>query len=240
MENQKLPVIGLFDKTKLRSMACAARLTSSSRVVDFGCGYGDALILWAAEFGAAGVGIDSTERHIDKANTDSAAAGVSDRLRFECGDATTIDLGEREFDLAVCLTATGMFGESQAMFRNAIRRLSQVVRQEGYILVAEAYYTAEEVDAELVEFEGDLHTEAELIAIVREEGFVLSHLVHSDRADWDRYISSNANRDVEWLKASPDHPDRQNRIDGVNRWWNMYVGHRLPMQRCAAFLITRV
>lgn len=67
-----------------------------ARVVDLGCGFG-AFARWAARAGAAEVlGIDLSERMLDRARAGTA----DDRVRFEVGDLDVIDLPAGAYDLA--------------------------------------------------------------------------------------------------------------------------------------------
>ena len=63
-----------------------------------------------------------------------------------------------------------------------------------------------------------LPTEVQILDSIREEGFELIYMVHSDRADWDRYISSNQYHSSRWLKENRDHPDWADKLKGHRRW----------------------
>jgi SAM-dependent methyltransferase len=65
-----------------------ARLERGAAVADVGCGHGRALIRLAHTFPASRyVGFDVLPRVIERARANAAAAGVSDRVRFEVRDA---------------------------------------------------------------------------------------------------------------------------------------------------------
>ena len=80
----------------------------------------------------------------------------------------------------------------------------------------------------------------DLLRTVQEEGFELVYMVHSDIADWDRYIASNLYHTARWLKEHPDHEDRQRRLEGHRRWQEMYVRYRRRFQESVALLMTRL
>jgi cyclopropane fatty-acyl-phospholipid synthase-like methyltransferase len=56
------------------------RLKEGSRVIDFGCGCAEPLVLWAEEFGITGIGIDISEDFCDRARNKLTAKGLSDRI----------------------------------------------------------------------------------------------------------------------------------------------------------------
>lgn len=126
------------------------------------------------------------------------------------------------------------------MIRNAIRHMKRAIRDGGYLLIAEPYYRTADVPEALIDYEGPLQTEADLIRTIPEEGFELVQMAHSDRDDWDRYISSNMYHAIRWLKENPSHPDRQRRLESHRRWQEMYVNYRLNLQGCVALLMTSV
>ena len=148
--------------------------------------------------------------------------------------------------MAACINATNMFGRaeqrtySSSMFRNAIRHMKQAIRDGGYLLIAEPYYHTADVPQALIDYEGPLRTEADLIRTIWEEGLELVQMAHSDRSDWDRYVSSDMYHAIRWLKENPGHPDRQRRLESHRRWQDMYVGYRLKLQGCVALLMTTV
>jgi 2-polyprenyl-3-methyl-5-hydroxy-6-metoxy-1,4-benzoquinol methylase len=64
-----------------------AKLERGAEVADVGCGHGRALIRLAQAFpGSRFIGFDIVPEQIERARTNAAAAGVSDRVRFELRD----------------------------------------------------------------------------------------------------------------------------------------------------------
>lgn len=68
------------------------------RVVDVGCGTGNAALL-AAEHGASTTGVDPAARLLDVARERAAAAGLD--ATFVLGDAASLPIGDGEADLVV-------------------------------------------------------------------------------------------------------------------------------------------
>jgi SAM-dependent methyltransferase len=76
---------------------CAAP-RPGERVVDVGCGTGNAALL-AAERGASAIGVDPSERLLEVARADAAARGLD--ATFVAGEATALPLADDEADLVV-------------------------------------------------------------------------------------------------------------------------------------------
>ena len=70
------------------------RLTNLDVLADLGCGDGRVLIA-AARRGVRGIGVEIDPAMADRARLNVAAAGVSDRVTIETGDA-------RDFDVSRC------------------------------------------------------------------------------------------------------------------------------------------
>lgn len=64
-----------------------AGMKEGARVIDFGCGYGEALILWAQAFGVFGIGIDIRPHACARATGKVHRANLNDRIQIVCGDA---------------------------------------------------------------------------------------------------------------------------------------------------------
>ena len=238
IETRDYPVLGLLPPAKLVAVAQFAELDADSRVIDFGCGHGEALRCWAESFGISGLGIDIHQSHIKRAK--EAMAGLADgaRIEYVCADATQYPFAPGSSDMAACINASNMFGQAEVMFRNAIRHMRTAIHEQGFLLIVEPYYNTPAVPQALIDYEGPLRTEAELVNTLREEGFELVCRLHSDVTDWDRYISSNDYHTVKWLRENPDHPDWQRRRASHRRFQDMYIHYRRPYQSSVALLMT--
>lgn len=69
-----------------------AEVQPNDCVYDLGCGDGRLLIAAARMRGARGLGIDIEPWWIEQSQANALQAGVSDRARFELGDALELDL----------------------------------------------------------------------------------------------------------------------------------------------------
>ena len=98
---------------------------ADTRVLDIGSGIGGPARLVAGRFGAKVTGVDLTPAFVETARALSAMCGVSDRVGFEVGSATSLPFPDRAFDLALMLHVGMNIPDKAAIFREARRVLSE-------------------------------------------------------------------------------------------------------------------
>ncbi|MFW6050376.1 MAG: class I SAM-dependent methyltransferase [Myxococcota bacterium] len=98
-------------------------LEPGSRVLDVGCGWGDTALQLACKVGPTGkvVGIDCTERFLEKARADAAEAGASN-VEFIAADVESHPFEER-YDFAFSRFGMMFFARPVAAMRNIHRAL---------------------------------------------------------------------------------------------------------------------
>lgn len=118
----------------------APLLPARAQALEVGAGNGRLLIeLYRRGAIAGGLGVDLARSRIEFAQRWAADEGASD-LRFVAGDALALDLGERVYDVALCITgALSYFDpvEDGAALR-LVRRMGAALRPGG-LLVLEVY-----------------------------------------------------------------------------------------------------
>ncbi|WP_224248349.1 class I SAM-dependent methyltransferase [Hyalangium gracile] len=80
-----------LQRNKLERICRKLELKSGEHLLDIGCGFGGLLIHAARNHGVTGVGITNSRRHCERGNENIARAGLSDRIRLELRDHSTID-----------------------------------------------------------------------------------------------------------------------------------------------------
>ena len=105
----------------------ALALHPGERIIDVGCGTGNAAIV-AARAGATAVGIDLAERLLDVARRRAEAEAL--HAEFGVGDAVELPVSDGSFDAAVSVFGV-IFADAEA----AARELLRVVRPGGRIVV---------------------------------------------------------------------------------------------------------
>ena len=85
-----------------------AKVGPDDVVYDLGCGDGRIVIAAAKKFGARGVGIDIDANLVNRAEERAKAEGVSNRVRFEVGDAMAADVSRATVVTLYLLSASNV------------------------------------------------------------------------------------------------------------------------------------
>jgi len=171
---------------------------SDTKIIDFGCGRGDALNLWCRYFGVSGVGVEIEKGFCNSANEKLRESGFADRILISNMNAEDYKFEEGIFDAASCINASFIFGG----FRGTIHKLKTAIKPDGAIIIGEPYYTTKDIPSGLRETEGDFHTEDEILDIIHDEGFELQFIKRATADDCDNY---RARFRGELQKASAKH-----------------------------------
>ena len=124
---------------KVLTIGQMAGLKEGSRVIDFGCGYGQVLALWAQQFGISGIGIDIREHACARARQKMAERGLADRIEIVCENAAEYRFEKHAFDVAACIGATFIWDG----YRLTIRKMKEAIRPDGKLVIGEAYGSKE-------------------------------------------------------------------------------------------------
>ena len=204
-----------------------AGLKRGNKVIDFGCGFAEPLILWAERFGISGVGIDIRPYACERAKNKIMERGLSDRLEVVCGDAAHYVYPPDSFDLASCIGATFIWG----IFRDAVHAMKNAILPTGRLVIGEAYWLMDDIPVEFRSQQTEVTTEVELLQGARQEGFDFEYVLHSNHDEWDRYEADNWYALLRWIDDNPEHPERQQVIDHLHesqdeyaRYGRMYLG----------------
>lgn len=204
-----------------------AGLKRGNKVIDFGCGFAEPLILWAERFGISGVGIDIRPYACERAKNKIMERGLSDRLEVVCGDAAHYVYPPDSFDLASCIGATFIWGT----FRDAVHAMKNAILPTGRLVIGEAYWLMDDIPVEFRSQQTEVTTEVELLQGARQEGFDFEYVLHSNHDEWDRYEADNWYALLRWIEDNPEHPERQQVIDHLHesqdeyaRYGRMYLG----------------
>ncbi len=110
------------------------KLKHGALVVDIGCGHGHSTVFMAQAFpNSSFVGIDTHEGSLRAARELAAAAGVEQRVTFECAGAT--DFTRREVDLICFFDCLHDMGHPAAAAKHALQALAP----DGTVLLVEPF-----------------------------------------------------------------------------------------------------
>jgi SAM-dependent methyltransferase len=116
-------------------LAHAARLDSSTRVLDLGCGLGGPARYLAATFGCKVTGIDLSPAFIDAATYLTARCALSGQVTFQAGDALHLPFDDASFDAAFLQHVAMNIEDRTALYAGVHRILAPAGRLAIYDLV---------------------------------------------------------------------------------------------------------
>jgi len=123
---------------KIRLLGEALGLDASSCVLDMASGRAGPALILAREFGCHIVGVERAPEFVAAARERVAAAGLVDLIELVEQDAATFDAGREQWDAALCLGASFVWGN----VRDAVEALLPSVRPGGHVAVGEPYWRA--------------------------------------------------------------------------------------------------
>jgi SAM-dependent methyltransferase len=228
-----MDLINPTSTSKILEVGRALDLSKDSRVIDFGCGFGEALALWARNFGISGIGIDVREYACERAIQKMEQQGLSDRIQIICSNGAEYHFQERSFDVGACIGASFIWGG----FGPAIVRMKGALKPRGKLVVGESYWLKEPVPREFAETQSSYH-EHEILGLIRENGFDLEYLVRASRDDWDRYEAGNWQGLLRWLDENPEHPQRLEVIQHLRESQDEYLRYGREFLGWAMYILS--
>jgi ubiquinone/menaquinone biosynthesis C-methylase UbiE len=105
-----------------------------SRVLEVGCGTGYNAVLIAKKFGCTVVGVDIAELSIEKARERAIKEGLTDRIKFQVGDAYDLSFDDKSFDVVIT-EFVSQFLNTKKVFKEFMR----VLKLGGYVGINEMY-----------------------------------------------------------------------------------------------------
>lgn len=121
--------LGTVDEFHIRGrkatleLAQSLNLNAASHVLDIGSGLGGPARTLAETYGCHVTGIDLTQAFCDAATTLSGWVGLSDRVTFRQGDATSLPFADAQFDAAMTIHVAMNIAAKDKMYAEARRVL---------------------------------------------------------------------------------------------------------------------
>ncbi len=231
---QYMELINPTSPEKLIKAGQIAGMKAGDKVIDFGCGFAEPLVLWAEQFGISGLGIDVRPKACERADKKIAGKGLSERLSIACGDAAGYVFAPHSYDLATCIGATFIWGT----FGEAIHAMRQAVIPGGKLIIGEAFWLVDNVPDDFRTAQAVIKSEVELLQMARAEGYEFEYVLHSNHDEWDRYEADNWVGLLHWIEANPNHPERQQVIDHLHEAQEEYVRHGRMYFGWAIYVLT--
>lgn len=221
---------------KMTQAGALLNLQEGSRVIDFGCGYGEILALWAERFGIHGVGVEVRPYACERAEAKMRQRGVADRVEIVCASGAEYEFQPGSFDLAICLGATFIWGG----YAGALQAMQQAVHPTGRLAIGEEYWLSEAVPTAYLRQEEGALQEWEILAATRQAGWELSYVVRASRSDWDRYEGDRWQGALHWLQEHPQRPEREDVLARLRRGQDAYLTYGRAYMGWAVYLLQRL
>lgn len=178
-------------------------LGAGTRVLDVASGRGGPAVLLAKEFGCTVRGIEISPDFHAVALERAERERVADRVTFELADAATEPFGQGEYDVALCLGASFVWGG----LAGTLDALEPAVRTGGHVAVGEPFWRRLPLPLDYEDRDDPFTSLDGTVAILESGELVAVSLIASSDDDWDRYETLHWRAVETWLAENPDDPD---------------------------------
>ena len=167
-----------------RRLAAALDLQPGQQVLDVAAGIGTTALLLAEERDVDVLGIDLGDAQVSRARTRASDSGLSDRVRFELGDAERLPVDDAAYDAVVCECAFCTFPDKAT----AAAELARVIRPGGKVGITDIWLDPATLDPELQGLAGriaciaDARPIDEVRCILETAGLVVTNVERHDQA----------------------------------------------------------
>lgn len=214
-----------LSSTRAGELIAGLQPLAGASIVDLGCGWAELLLrILADEPTASGVGIDRDPALITRARANAAARGLHDRVRLECGDATS---WSTLADVAIVIGASHAWGGTRATL-NAVRPW---LRAGGRLLLGEGIWEQPPTPAALAALEAqpdEFTTLAGLVDLCLASDYRLLGASTATLTEWDDFESRYCAGRERRLLANPDAADADEVRAEIDRhrhgWLHGYRG----------------
>jgi SAM-dependent methyltransferase len=226
-----------ISREKLLLLGERLALGPESRVLDIASGRGGPALLLAETFGCHIRGVEISPGFHAAAVERVREAGLSERVTFELGDGAAVAFEPGEYDAALCLGASFVWGS----LADTVDALMPAVRPGGHVVVGEPYWRRLPLPDDYAERDELWTTLEGTVTIFETSGLPVVSVIASSEDDWDRYETLHWQAIERWLAENPDDPDApeiRSRYEGNKRThlrhrrdvlgWAIFVGWKLP------------
>jgi cyclopropane fatty-acyl-phospholipid synthase-like methyltransferase len=178
------------------SLAAArmAGINPASRVLDMGCGYGEAACTLATEFRCKITAVDASAENIDIGRSRALEKRVSHLISFEVGDILHCDYTQTPFDLV--LAEGGIFSFISRL--PGMQLASSWLPSRGWLAFSDLIILSEKTPKEVRALYEDekyhYETESSYRKLVSQAGFNVYYMSLVPPSGWDNYYGHMARR----------------------------------------------
>ncbi len=117
------------DQKATRELIELCHINKGKYVLVVGCGVGITPCYLAKRYGCRVIGVDLSERMIDRSNERAKREGVEDRVEFRVADAQNIPFEDNIFDAVICESVLAFIEDKQG----TVDEFARVSKSGGYV-----------------------------------------------------------------------------------------------------------
>ncbi len=197
-------------------------LSAGASVVDIGTGNAEVLIRLVELYDVKAVGVERSPVALQAAREQIVARVPHQSIELRDVDASTLQLSKEQFDVAVCIGASEVFGG----YAGTLQTLAQSVRSGGQIVVGELYWKQEPTPDYLTTLgilSEEYTTHANNVAIGVEQGLIPLFALVTNDDEWDQYEWWRIRAIERYAQEQPDDPDVPTLVERIRWWRDMYL-----------------
>jgi cyclopropane fatty-acyl-phospholipid synthase-like methyltransferase len=219
-------------KEKLVELGKRLGLGPGSRVLDIASGRGGPALLLAQTFGCGVRGVELSPDFHAVAVERAQAAGLSELLSFELGDGAAATFEPEEYDAALCLGASFVFGS----LADTVDALAPAVRPGGHVVVGEPYWKRLPPPDDYEDRVEQWTTLDGTVTIFETTALPVVSVIASSEDDWDNYETRHWHAVERWLAENPEDPDAPEIRTRHYRYKRTYLRHGRDVLGWAIFV----
>ena len=206
---------------KLRLLGERIRLGQGSRVLDVASGRGGPALVLAQAFGCRVEGVEIAPEFHAAAVERAESRGVSHLVSFRLADASREELARDEYDAALCLGASFVYGS----LADTVEALAPAVRPGGHVVVGEPFWRRLPPPDDYVDPDDPWTTLEGTVTIFETSGLPIVSVIASSEDDWDRCETLHWRACEEWLATNPNDPNAAELRARHERSKHIYLRH---------------
>jgi SAM-dependent methyltransferase len=219
-------------KEKVLLLGQRLGLGPESRVLDIASGRGGPALVLAEAFGCRVHGVEIASEFHAVAVERAAAAGLSERVSFELGDASAAKFEPQGYHAALCLGASFVYGS----LADTVDALAPAVRPGGHVAVGEPYWRRLPLPDDYTDRSEPWTSLDGTIVVFETSGLPVVSVIASSEDDWDRYETLHWQAVERWLADNPDDADAPDIGARHERYKLTYLRHGRDVLGWAIFV----